>query len=153
MFVNNNGCVLLRTSLVAQMVKRLSTMWETWVRSLGREDSLEKEMATHSSTLALKIPQTEELGAGYYPWGCKESGTTEQLHFLSFFFPFINTSQRFEFGVGFLFVFCFFCCFFCFWPSCKACGILIPWPGIKPVPPASEVQSLNHWTTRKVQSF
>ena len=34
-------------------------------------------MATHSSTLALKIPWTEELGAGYYPWGHKESGTTE----------------------------------------------------------------------------
>ena len=42
----------LRTSPVAQMVKRLSTMQETWVRSLRREDSLEKEMATHSSTLA-----------------------------------------------------------------------------------------------------
>ena len=40
-------------------------------------------MATHSSTLALKIPWTEELAAGYYPWGGKESGTTEQLHFLS----------------------------------------------------------------------
>ena len=39
-------------SLVAQMVKRLSTMCETWIRSLGREDSLEKEMATHFSTLA-----------------------------------------------------------------------------------------------------
>ena len=39
-------------SLVAQMVKRLSTTRETWVRSLGREDSLEKEMATHPSTLA-----------------------------------------------------------------------------------------------------
>ena len=38
-------------------------------------------MATHTSTLALKIPWTEELGAGYYPWGRKESGTTEQLHF------------------------------------------------------------------------
>ena len=42
----------LRPSLVAQTVKRLSTMRETWVRSLGWEDSLEKEMATHSSTLA-----------------------------------------------------------------------------------------------------
>ena len=42
------------------MVKRLPTMQETWVRSLGREDPLEKEMATHSSILALKIPQTEE---------------------------------------------------------------------------------------------
>ena len=42
----------LRTSLVAQTVKRLSTMQETWVRSLGREDPLAKEMATHSSILA-----------------------------------------------------------------------------------------------------
>ena len=48
------------TSLVAQMVKRLPTVWETWVRSLGQEDPLEKEMATHSSTLAWKIPWTEE---------------------------------------------------------------------------------------------
>ena len=48
---------------------------------MGREDSLEKEMATHSSTLAWKIPWTEELGAGYSPWGRKESGTTEGLHF------------------------------------------------------------------------
>ena len=64
------------------MVKRLSTMQETWVQSLGREDSLEKETATHSSTtLAQKIPWTEELGAGYCPWGRKESGTTERLHF------------------------------------------------------------------------
>ena len=47
-----SGYTALFTSLVAQMVKRLSTMRETWVRSLGREDSLEKEMATHSSTLA-----------------------------------------------------------------------------------------------------
>ena len=71
---------------MAQKVKRLSTMRETWVQSLGWEDSLEKEMATHSSTLALKILWTEELGAGYYSWGHKESGMTEQLHFLSFFF-------------------------------------------------------------------
>ena len=44
------------TSLVAQTVKRLSTMRETRVRSLGQEDPLEKEMATHSSTIAWKIP-------------------------------------------------------------------------------------------------
>ena len=43
-------------SLVAQMVKSLSTMRETWVRSLGQEDLLEKEMAIHSSTIAWKIP-------------------------------------------------------------------------------------------------
>ena len=57
---------------MAQTVKRLSTMRETWVQSLGREDSLEKEIATHSITLALKIPWMEELGAGYCPWGPKE---------------------------------------------------------------------------------
>ena len=49
-------------SLVAQTVKRLPTLRETWVRSLGREDPLEKEMITHSSTLAWKIPWTEEPG-------------------------------------------------------------------------------------------
>ena len=48
------------SSLVAQMVKRLSAMQETRVRSLGQEDPLEKEMAAHSSTLAWKIPYTEE---------------------------------------------------------------------------------------------
>ena len=50
------------TFLVAQRVKSLPTMRETQVRSLGRKDPLEKEMATHSSTLAWKIPQTEEPG-------------------------------------------------------------------------------------------
>ena len=44
----------------SQMVKSLPAMWETWVQSLGQEDSLEKEMATHSSILAWKIPRTEE---------------------------------------------------------------------------------------------
>ena len=45
---------------MAQTVKRLSTMLETWVRSLGQEDPLEKEMAIHSSAIAWKIPWTEE---------------------------------------------------------------------------------------------
>ena len=49
-------------TLVAQMVKRLPTMQETQVQSLGQEDLLEKEMATHSSILAWKIPWTEEPG-------------------------------------------------------------------------------------------
>ena len=49
-------------SLVAQMEKHLSAMLETQVQSLGREDPLEKEMATHSRTLAWKIPWTEEPG-------------------------------------------------------------------------------------------
>ena len=49
-------------SQVAQTVKHLLAMWETWVQSLGRGDPLEKEMATHSGTLAWKIPWTEEPG-------------------------------------------------------------------------------------------
>ena len=48
------------SSLVAQTVKNLPAMQKTWVRSLGREDPLEKEMATHSSILAWEIPGTEE---------------------------------------------------------------------------------------------
>ena len=52
----------LKASLVAQMVKRLPTMWETRIRSLGQEDPLEKEMAIHSSTLAWKIPWMEKHG-------------------------------------------------------------------------------------------
>ena len=55
-------------------------MQETWVQSLGREDPLEKEMATHSRILAWKIPWMESL-VGYSPWGDKESDTTEQFHF------------------------------------------------------------------------
>ena len=55
---------------MAQMVKRLPAMREIWVRSLGGEDPLEKEMATYFSILAWKIPWTEEPG-GLPPWGCK----------------------------------------------------------------------------------
>ena len=47
---------------MAQTVKCLPAMWDTWVRSLGREDPLEEEMTTYSSTLVWKIPWTEEPG-------------------------------------------------------------------------------------------
>ena len=57
--------------LVAQSVKNLPAMQETWVRSLGREDSLEKEMATHPSILAWRIPWTEEPG-GLQSMGSQE---------------------------------------------------------------------------------
>ena len=66
---------------MAQMVKNLPAMLETWVRSLGQKNPLEKGIATHSSILAWKIPWTEEPGR-YSPWGHKESDMTEQLtHF------------------------------------------------------------------------
>ena len=58
---------------MAQMVKNLSIMQETWVLSLGQEDPLEKAMATHCSTLAWRIPRTEELG-GLQSMGLKRVG-------------------------------------------------------------------------------
>ena len=71
--------LVLIISLVAQWVKCLPTMRETRVRSLGWEDPLEKEMATHSSTLAWRIPWREEPG-GLQSMG-SQSDTTERLHF------------------------------------------------------------------------
>ena len=58
---------------MAQTVKCLPTMWDTWVQSLGWQDPLEKGTATHSSILAWRIHGL------YSPWGCKESDMTEQL--------------------------------------------------------------------------
>ena len=62
--------------LVAQRVESQPVMWEAQVRSLNQEDPLEKEMVTHSSILAWRIPWTKK------PWGRKESDRTEQLHSL-----------------------------------------------------------------------
>ena len=66
-------------SLVAQLVKNLPAMEETWVQFLGWEDPLEKEMATHSSILAWRIPCTEDPG-GLQSMGWQESDTTERLN-------------------------------------------------------------------------
>ena len=65
---------------MAQRLKRLLSMWETWIRSLVWEDPLEKEMATHSSIFAWRIPWTEEPDR-LQSRGHKESDTTERLHF------------------------------------------------------------------------
>ena len=62
------------------VVKNLPAMQETWVRSLVWEDSLEKEMATHSRTLTWEIPWTEKPGGLQSLRVSKELGTTEQLH-------------------------------------------------------------------------
>ena len=66
-------------SLIAQSVKNPPAMQETWVQSLGREDPLEKEMATHSSILAWKIAWTEEPGR-LQSMRSQESDTTERLN-------------------------------------------------------------------------
>ena len=62
------------TSLGAQRVNHLPTIQETWVRSLGQEDHLEKEMATHSSNFAWRIPWTEE------PGGLQSTGSQRFRH-------------------------------------------------------------------------
>ena len=83
-FSTGTACALsfhityLFPSLVAQMAKHLPAMRETWVRSLGREDPLEKEMATHSSILAWKILWTEE------PGGLQSMGSQSQTRLSSF---------------------------------------------------------------------
>ena len=85
-------CTTHWASLVVQRLKCLPAIWETWVRSLGQEDPLEKEMATHTSILAWRIPWTEELG-GLQPTGHKELDTTERLHF-HFRLDWHQTTQR-----------------------------------------------------------
>jgi len=68
------GMDLSQTSLVAQTVKHLPTMWEIRVQSLGREDLLEKEMAIHSNILAWRIPWKEE------PGGLQSTGSQRVVH-------------------------------------------------------------------------
>ena len=70
--------MLLGDSLVAQMVKNLPAMQETWVPSLGWEDPLEKEMATHPVFLPGELYGQRSL-VGYSPWGHKESHMTDRL--------------------------------------------------------------------------
>ena len=73
-FQKNTYFCFTGASLVAQMIKHLPAMRETWVRSLGLEDPLEKEMATHSSILAWRIPWTEE------PAGLQSTGSQRVGH-------------------------------------------------------------------------
>ena len=85
--------------LVVPRLRRLPAVWETRVRSLGREDPLEKEMATHSSIFAWRIPWMVELG-GLQSTGRKESDTTERLHFHFYNFPYcyqISKNNKIEF--------------------------------------------------------
>ena len=83
MRLNNLSNVTLDkiASLVAQLVKNLPAMWETWVRSLGWEGPLEKGKATHSSILAWRILWKRNL-AGYSPWGSKELDIIERISLL-----------------------------------------------------------------------
>ena len=74
-------------SFVAQLVKTLPATWDTWVRTLGWKDPLEKGKSTHSSILAWRIPWL------YSPWGGKESDTTERLS-LCTLYSVLRTQKR-----------------------------------------------------------
>ena len=76
-FIPHHTRTAVEASLKAHMEKNLPAMQETWVQSLGQQDSLEEGMGTHSSILAWKIPWTERSLMGYSPWGRKESDMTE----------------------------------------------------------------------------
>ena len=75
---------------MAQKVNSQPAMWETQIGSLGREDCLEKEMVTHSSILAWKIPWTEESG-GLQSMGPKELDTTEHLTIYIYIYIYTHT--------------------------------------------------------------
>ena len=73
---NREKSVFSKWSLVAQMVKCLPAMWETWVQFLGQEDPLEKDMAPTPVFLPGEF-HGQRSQVGYSPWSCKESDTTE----------------------------------------------------------------------------
>ena len=75
---NSQPIGVLGASLLAQMVKSLPATWETWVQSLGQEDPLEKELATHCSILAWRISWTEEPGR-LESMGSQKVDTNERL--------------------------------------------------------------------------
>ena len=81
--ISSSQRIGLWASLVAQTVKHPPAMRKTWIRSLGREDSLEKGMATHSNILAWRIPWTESMD-GYSPWGHTELDMTGSLTLFTF---------------------------------------------------------------------
>ena len=127
--------ILSGASLVAQLVKNPPAMQEAWVWSLGQEDPLEKDTATHSGILAWRIPV--DLGA----WRATAHGVTRVRHDLAIktppyplqFFksslfssrnPAMTTPAHWSASLPLLYL---------FWPCCTACGILVSRPGIEPI--------------------
>ena len=121
-FINLYYCFW--ASLVAQRLKHLPGMWETWVRSLGQKDPLEKEMATHSSTLAWRIPWREEPGRlqsmGSQRVGHNWVTSLTSLTIVSFIsFSFISAQISM---ISFLLLICC-CCSSSSFPSCFRCKV------------------------------
>ena len=130
------AAVTIWTSLVAQTVKCLSTMRETCVRSLSRENPLEKEMAIHSSTIAWKIPCTEELGRLHsMRWQRVGHDWVISLHFTSVTIcSGFGAPQNSPYS---------FHCFPIYLPWSDGTRCHDPQSGIKPTLPASEGKTLT----------
>ena len=91
--LQGNGITFMKwfSLLVAQTVKNLPAMWETWVQSLGWEDHLEESVATHSSIPAWRI-HGRRIPKGYSSWGSKEPDMTDQLTlYMPASFPVVHT--------------------------------------------------------------
>ena len=124
--------ISVRASLVAQLVKNLPAIWETWVRSLGWEDPLENGKATHSSILAWRIPvQSWDHKSDpvlYSPWDHKSRTQLSNFHF---HYGLSSCSMWTSEGMGSVVAPFRFTC-----P--EVYGILVPQLGTEPVPPALE---------------
>ena len=126
---------------MAQLVKNLPAMRETWVQSLGWEDTLENETATHSSILAWKIAWSvtkswTRLNDFHFHTG-SNSGCIINLHVPT------NQPQQHVANLHSFFLFL----------GHMARGLLVPQPTMEPAPLALEAQSPNHWTTREVPNL
>ena len=134
--------MVAQTSLVAQRVKCLPSMQETWVRSLGGEGPVEKEMATHSSILAWKTSWMEKPG-GLQSMESQRVGHdwVTSLTILPQT-PFKIPSSWWKMGhFNYQGILLFF------WPHPVVCRIFVPRPGIKPAPPccgSSESEPVDH---------
>ena len=141
-------------------------MQETWVLSLGQEDALEKGIAAHSSILAWRIPWTEEPGQ-LQSMGSQRVRhdwmTFTSLHIVVEYPPVVFQEVQGQFDFFFFFLISIWLCWVFIVPcvtfSCDlqtlSCCMEdpVPWPGIKPRPPALAAWSLSHWTSREIPTI
>ena len=158
----------MRTLLVAQTVKNLPAMCETWVWSLGQEDPLEKGMATHSSILVWQIPWTGESGrlpsmgsqrvrrdwvthiTTVHQWNVSNPRRSQWRDISPVYVEQEDPAPSFTLFKENLFI--WLCWVFFVALRIFSCGVwdLVPWPGIESSPPALGAWSLSHWTAREV---
>ena len=141
----------LGASLVAQTINNLPAMQETQVWSLGGEDPTEKGMVTHSSILAWEDKRRQ---GGYSPWGHKESDMTEWLTAdLQCCVSFYCTAKWLTYTCICILLFKKINIYLTTLDLSCSMWDLVPWSGIKSMPPALGAWSLSHWITREIPLF